>query len=806
MYEATLNSPGQALALSGTAITVNSLTLQAGTLNVVGGATLTVNGDVTNSGGTLATADLGQVAVGGNFNNASGASLLLESGSVSGNSKVIVTGAFTNAGVVTMQDVYSGTGGTLSAASFSNSGLISVGQGDTLISQGDFNDNTGSSIAVNSGTVKVGGNFNNANTATLQVNGTPLAPASVTVTGALNNSAGGVVNMIGSGDTLSAGSFANSGTIYITGGSAYQPETLQTAGNFVNNTGGALNIASGVVMIGGSFTNNSGAAVTMTTPQTTVGGTLTAASFANYGQVTVGTGDTLTSKGDFNNFAGSSLTITGSDLVVGGNLTNSGTATIQSCCSGDFFATGGSVSVTGAFTNNPGAVFNLSNTLTFLESNSLSAASIANSGQITVGQSDTLASAGNFNNNAGSSIAVNNATVTVGGNFNNASTATLQISGSPATTTEFYVPSMVTVTGTFTNNAGAVVNMIGTDGDTLTVGTFVNAGTVSLASGESLTSNGNFYNNTGGAMTLHAGSLTIGGNFVSAAGSSLIYLDPPTPGVTTVAGSFTNGGTVAMGGTGDTLTVGGAFTNSGTVSVGATEILNANGSYTNTGATTVAGTLNTTTYQQNAGSTDVSGVLNATSYQYNGGTTTIETGGKLSAASFTQSGGAIQGTGTIGSAGGTYTMTGGMITPGNSTTGIPGTLTFAGSFTQTGGTFEELIGPAGNGLLGVSGAATLGGSAMLDITLLHGFTPADGESFDIMDYGSESGMFANAPTGGFTLDGWNWDINYAYNGDEILLTAESPSTTATPEPSSWLLLFSGLLALGTFRRRKRVAA
>ena len=261
-----------------------------------------------------------------------------------------------------------------------------------------------------------------------------------------------------------------------------------------------------------------------------------------------------------------------------------------------------------------------------------------------------------------------------------------------------------------------------------------------------------------------------------------------------------------MQGADDTLTVAGAFTNSGNVLVGNSETLNANGGYINTGTASVAGILNTTTYQQNAGSTDVSGTLNATTYQYNGGTTTVETGARLRRRASLRPGGSIQGTGSIGTTGGTYTMTGGTITPDSSIVPTVGSLSVNGSFTQSGGTFDELIGLAGNGLLNVNGPVVLEDSATLDITLLSGVTPTDGETFDIMNYlGTENGVFADAPSGQeFAMDGWNWDINYGFDGNVVLLTAVSPETVSTPEPSALPMLATGLLARGAFYRRKRV--
>ena len=104
-------------------------------------------------------------------------------------------------------------------------------------------------------------------------------------------------------------------------------------------------------------------------------------------------------------------------------------------------------------------------------------------------------------------------------------------------------------------------------------------------------------------------------------------------------------------------------------------------------------------------------------------------------------------------------------------------------------------------MLNVAGLAALGGS--LDINLLSGVTLTNGETFDILNYGTESGAFANAPTTGFSMDGWKWDINYDYAGqNKVVLTADSP--ISTPEPGSLILLGTGLASLLAYRRRIRL--
>jgi len=182
-----------------------------------------------------------------------------------------------------------------------------------------------------------------------------------------------------------------------------------------------------------------------------------------------------------------------------------------------------------------------------------------------------------------------------------------------------------------------------------------------------------------------------------------------------------------------------------------------------------------------------------------GGMTQID--GKLRADNGVNvSGGSVLGMGTIV---GNVTLTGGTMQPGGLT---PGTLTIAGNYSQSNATFNELIGTTGNGLLSITGTDSLGAGALLNIDLLAGFTPTLGETFVLMDFGGGTGTFANAPTNGFQfqMDGFNWTI--AYNADDIVLDAGSAVTT-TPEPSTTVLILTGLAALLAYSFfQKRTAA
>jgi fibronectin-binding autotransporter adhesin len=140
---------------------------------------------------------------------------------------------------------------------------------------------------------------------------------------------------------------------------------------------------------------------------------------------------------------------------------------------------------------------------------------------------------------------------------------------------------------------------------------------------------------------------------------------------------------------------------------------------------------------------------------------------------------------------GTVEFRGGY-SPGNS----PASVTFAGNMTlaATNSLTMELGGTTlGTGYdhLNVNGLATLGGS--LTVAYYNGFSPSYGQSFDLFDFNSSSGMFASVslPTLG----------NHLYWNTSMLYTDGSISVQAVPEPASFAALSLGALAL--LKRRKK---
>jgi hypothetical protein len=289
-------------------------------------------------------------------------------------------------------------------------------------------------------------------------------------------------------------------------------------------------------------------------------------------------------------------------------------------------------------------------------------------------------------------------------------------------------PSTITIIGPFNWTGGTMAGSgttVATGGlfiDTTTGGnpgvstrTFKNKGTGTINEG----SGGNFAVSNGGTFDNAAGgTLTVQGSL----SFSPAFFQGPA--------GVSNEGTLTLSGSGSSLSIQSeTFTTSGIVNLGG-------GSMTTSG-----------TYTQTAGTTNLQGgTLNA------GGLGLI-----------LQNKASLLGPGTIN---GNVTSSG-FVDAGSS--GSPGQLTINGNYTQGGsGTLQVQLGGTAPGSGGydqlvVNGNVALDGTLL--VTLVNGFQPMSGETFQIITSNSESGTFATEqlPTG--------VSFQTAYSNSGVTLTA-----------------------------------
>jgi len=562
-----------------------------------------------------------------------------------------------------------------------------------------------------------------------------------------------------------------------------------------SSNAGYLQLDNGSTLtVNGNFSNTG----SMNVGSDTIGGGPSQASFAallNTGYIDVGLGSRLTVAGDLTNNGGIGLDGV-TQLTVGGSMVNNGSLTTGQFWAGDQIQVAGGMTnsgeivlrndtqliVNGAATNS-GTIYLIGEDPEIIGSHALFG-SLVNSGTIQVGYGSGFASADVTNTGT-----IKGDVADVGwfqaGNLNNS--GSIALAGFDASGN--------------VNNSGSIRTILATVG-----GNLVNSGNLAIF----------------GETDFQLGLLSVQGNVTN---SGLIDLERGTNTIN-IAGKLLNTptGTFSLERDGNVVNVS-SIVNQGTLSVGYLGSLNVTGGPRAIG-NALAGLVNSGTVDiQQYGNLNVVG-----NYTQTAGQTTV--GGTLQ---LQGNGGAIFADGTVYGEGGTIdgsVLSNAEIHPdplfinGNYTQGLHGSLTFdiAGAAL---GEYDQL---------NISGHAQLNGLATVD--LLHGFVPAVGNEFDIMNFASHSGTFSmvvglpinsqehfvleynstdltldvvSGPASGPNAQpGWiaSKSSSEPFIGTDGQLFSMSPSQSRagapsqTPEPGSLLLLASGLLcAAGGLRRR-----
>jgi hypothetical protein len=747
----TIGAPAELVLLSGTTVANTGSVVDNGTLNINSGATLSNN--------------LGTFGGTGTFLNSG---TIEGAGQIGSNSLGFPT--LVNQAAGTINANVSGQTLTITGVFTSNAGLMEATGGGMLFFTNGIIANQAGTIAANGGQILLASSTITGGTITALNGGSVSLGAILLQGGTLNNASG---TILGGGGALDGSTGAGALTIQGTytadvGTTTTVLGTINNQGNIQVNAGGILG-ADAHLTLGANTTLQGGGTVTL------AGLGIAGTAFVDGTRVLTNVDNTIQGAGQIGD------STFGFPLLI-----NEAGGTINANVSGQ------TLRIDGVFVSNAGLMeATLGGTLDF--ANGI----IANQGGTIAANGGTMMLEGSTVT-GGTITALNGGTIQMGagatiqgGTLNNASGSILGLNGT--TLDGSTGAGAVTIQGTYT------VSSLGVGVDVANVlGTINNQGNIQVNAGAILGADAHL--TLGADTTLQGGgTVTLVTPFNSPATAFIDGTHVLTNVDNTIQGAgqigstafgfptLVNGaaGTINANVSGQQLTIEGVLTtNAGLMEATGGGLLVLEGSpLTNAG-----------TVQVDAGST-ISVLL--APFTQTGGKTQVD-GTLLAVFGENVSGGMVLGTGTIN---GNITMTGGAMQPGGAST--PGALVINGNYDST-AAFNELINASGNGLLVVNGSSTLESGALLNIELLGGFTPFVGETFTLVDFLSGTGTFANAPTTGFVMDGFNWSI--AYNATDIVLDAGSPvSTTPTPEPGSMFLLGTGLAALAGSIYKKRQA-
>ena len=556
------------------------------------------------------------------------------------------------------------SGLTLTTTGLTTAGNITLNNNDTLIVNGTMA-NTASNAVIDldkNTTLTVNGSFTNSGIVETNAQNQNVAghPNTITVTGTFTNNSGAALtlgNFNDTADSMTVGSLSNSGVLTLNNGA-----TL----NMTSQPNGITDVVAGSLLeVYGTLSAGSNNGLFKL-------GSVEGELFVGTGQTFTDTpaGGTLTISGelDLENFNGA--TTAGTNMTISGNLTNSGDVftNAQNHVQAGKFNT---LTVTGTFTNNAGGTANIGefgdttdvmNVATLVNNGVLeiengatlnltaqpngvtdvaSGSQLFDYGTLKAGSANGLAQLGSVegilvvgsgqtftDTPSGGTLTISSTGELDLENFNGTTTAgtNLTVSGNLTNSGQLYTniqnhvqpgkSNTLTVTGAFTNNAGATthIGFFNDTTDVMNVATLVNNGILEIDNGATLnlTAQPNGITDiVAGSQLFDYGSIKAGSanglaklnsiEGVLVVGTGQTFTDTPTSGTLTISGSgseldlenfFVTGGTgtnmtvagnltVASGGqlytniqnhtqpgNPNTLTVTGAFTNNGTTHIG----------------------------------------------------------------------------------------------------------------------------------------------------------------------------------------------------------------------------------------------
>ena len=744
-----VSSLSELIGDSGTGTFSQSSGAHASLGNISIGASAGSTGNYSLNGGTASAPN---IYVGGRSSGAGGTGAM----SVNGTSTTLtVPGTITVYN--TPESVFNLSGGTLNVGAINVNGAPSLFNwtGGTLNITNDVA--WDSAAGINSTGAAFGSSLSVSSSKILKVAGNETIGGTGTFNLSLGgNSSGAAAHVVTGNITLKPG-----GSILANGGYLQCANLIQAGGSI---TGQYRNLS--------NFTYQSGnfAATLINNGTVTFGSTLSVFTLQNEASMTISAGQLLstlssgiTNSGTFTVNAGSIST---------SNFTNTGNTTFNA---GGFTSSSTSITNSGSFVMNGGNIpsGNVTNSGTFvLNGGTISASTFTNS------VSGNMTAHGSFGGQL-----VNHGTLTVDGAFT--------FTNSNTVTQDGIVQGVGTISNSsgsasFNNSTGGVINSTTPNGtlvinnlSTNNAGAVVNVGPTSTLSLASFNGTGGWTNSgtvymqgpgarlTGGAMTLQNGGIIQGAGLVTSS------LGTSNNGVIRASGgelAFTAAGILnstqsqiqmLAGSTANFMQ--GISMNSGVISLVGGTFENNSRTMTNAGTINGYGTLRTGGLTNNSGRllSVGSGNMDVFGNVTNNGTVSIQNGRTATFYGNVNGSGSFTGTGTA--------VFLGSLSPGSS----PALVNFGGN-ANLGGAISLSI-ELGGSILGttydkihVTGELSIGGT--LAVSLINGFLPGAGATFDVLDWGTLSGTFSTLqlPT---LPDSYTWDTSQLYTTGVLSVTS-----------------------------------